>query len=743
MKFRVYTGFSYLKHELSPIFRMQYLREDITAGIIVACVSIPLSMAIAMASGVSPAVGLVSAIFGGILAAIFGGTRLAVTGPAAAMAVIIAYAIEQNGVAGLLVIGIICGILQILFGILRLGRYARFVPLPVVAAFTAGIGFIILVGQLPRAFQLSLPEQRQIIDIVKYIWSNISNINLTAFILAILTLVVVKIVPRFSAKAPAALVAVLVTTLIVYFTNLRDIQLLGDLEYSLAMPKLPDFSAVKDWSGLIQSAIAVFALASLETLLSSSAVDNMGTGDIHNSNQELIGQGIANTGVALFGGIPVTGVIARSSVNIAAGAKTRRSPIIHSLVIVLAIYLFPNLIGMIPFAALVGVIIGETLNMINFRGFINSWRTDRLESLVYLFTFIAIILTDIISGVQAGVAVAVLIVAVKMLRTKANIHLWANKSLLRIGFSGGISFWSFERLAKLQDYILEHPDLRFVIFEFNELTGLDSSGATHILDTAKIISNNGIGVIFHGLNTNHQDLMFSCSYDGIPYSLTFTEDEIKTLLERSGVQHSVQDVLLQGMQKSLINFAHDRKELLTKLSQGQNPHTLLITCSDSRLNPNAFLSAGLGELFIVRNVGNVVPRYHEIESQCSEAAAIEFAINVLKIRNVVICAHTDCGAVKAVISNEKVEEGMDNLNNWLNNIRKALKDKQINDLNDGIKFNLLCQLDNLTTYPVIKKLIIQNKIEISAWLYDVHKADVLSWDNDLQQLVSLLKKPSN
>lgn len=734
---KLYFGFSYLKGELAPMFRKKYLQEDIFAGLTVACIAIPLSLAIAMASGVEPGVGLISAVIGGILAAVLGGTSMAVTGPAAAMAVIIASNVEQYGMTGLLIIGIVCGILQILFGVFKLGRYAKLVPLPVVAAFTAGIGFIIIVGQLPKALQLPAPDQNHVFSVIQHIGTYIETMNPIAFGLALMTLATLKILPRFFPKAPTPLIAVAIPSLIVYFAGLKNITLVGSIPHSLATPHLPNFSQISNWNDLFMSAFAVFALASLETLLSSSAVDSMGKGDMHNPNQELIGQGAANLGVAIFGGLPVTGVIARSSVNIAAGAKTRRSAVFHSIAVLAAIYLFPGLIEKIPVAALAGILLSAGISMINWKEFVHYWRTDRSEALIYLITFIAIIATDLVEGVQAGISVAFLLVAIRMLKTRANIRLWTNQVVMRVGLTGGMTFWSFGRLNKLEEYVLEHTGLRFVVFEFNEVSGLDSSGAGHLITTAQTIASGGIKIIFHGLSQEQENIINANTQGEPVWSYTHTESEIKVILEASGVQHSAKDVLRHGMQKYLVDFAKERKQLISTLAQGQNPHTLLITCSDSRLNPNSFLSSGLGELFIVRNVGNVVPVY-ESNSQHSEVAAIEFALGSLEIRNIVICAHTDCGAIKSVLGGGCNDDS--GLSNWLKRIRIGYGENLPDNVSDGVRFNLLNQINNLKTYPVVNKLLAEANLGISAWVYDVSTADMMEWSFESGQLVSLIKE---
>jgi carbonic anhydrase len=701
------------------------------AGLTVACVAIPLCLAIAMASGVAPGVGLISAIIGGIIAAIFGGTRMAVTGPAAAMAIIIANSVELYGLTGLLIIGVICGLLQLTCGLFRLGRFAKLVPLAVISAFTAGIGFIILIGQLPKALQLPTPPQSDVIYVVKHIGMYITQMNPMAFILAIMTLVILKVLPKYFPKLPVPLIAVAIPTVLVLYFGLSSIQVVGSIPHSLALPHLPNFREVTDWKDLIQSALEVFLLASLETLLSSSAVDSMGSGDMHNPNQELIGQGMANLGVSLFGGIPVTGVIARSSVNLAAGAKTRRSAIIHALAILAVIYLCPQILELIPVAALSGILFGAALSMMNFREVVTFWKSDKTEVIIYAVTFFAIILTDLINGVEAGILTAFLIVAIRMLATRADVKLWTNKEVFRVSLSGSMTFWSFEKLSKIEERVIANLKLKFVIFELNDVQGIDSTGASHLLSMARSISAYGIGVIFHGLKSEQRRLLDMVDSEVKPYTETVTESDVKRILEDAGVRHSAIDHLKHGMEKFLDQYVVENKVLLKSLAKDQKPHTLLITCSDSRLNPNSFLSVGLGELFIVRNVGNVIPKFTTENYTYSEGAAIEFALGALGIRNVIVCGHTECGAIKACVDKHEIKSV--GLNNWLQLIKDGFTEKQPIDAYQGVKFNLLNQVENLKTYPLVAELLKSKELDIAAWVYDVRTAHILEYNNALHK----------
>jgi carbonic anhydrase len=732
MQFRPYFGVNYLKEEFATIFQRKYLANDVLAGLTVTCIAIPLSLAIALASGVPPGIGLISAIIGGIIAAVLGGTRLAVTGPAAAMAILVASTVENYGLTGLLVTGLICGFLQILCGVLRLGHYTKLVPLPVITAFTAGIGFIIFIGQLPKAMQLPTPDQNHVIDVIIHIGKYLKEMNPTALAIAASTLAILKIMPRFYPRLPNALIAVVIPSLIVYFANIPGIQLIGTIPHSLPMPHLPNFSTITNWSDLIISAFTIFGLASLETLLSSCSVDNMGGGPIHNSNQELIGQGFANTAVALFGGLPVTGVIARSKLNIDAGAKTRRSAILHSFAILAAIYIFPGLIEKIPVATLAGVLFSVTLSMMNWREFIHFWKTDRGEAIIYFSTFMAIIITDLIKGVQAGIMIAFLIIAIRMLKSKTNIHLWTNQTVMRIELRGIVAFWSFNRLHKLQAHIQEHPELKFVIFDFSKLRDLDSSGAIHLINTSNSITNDKIKVIFHSLGQKENSILKKNATPPISWIETHSENEIKDILEKSGVPNLAQDAIRHSIQKYLLHAKKERAHLRHPNEHIQKPHTLLITCSDSSLNPHVLLSTGPGELFIIRNIGNVVPPYEET-STYSEVAAIEFALTHLGIRNIVICAHTECAAVSAAVS-AKIT-GNSNLINWLELIQFSFIKHKPKNKNDSIKINMLQQVKNLKTYPLITSLLSKKQLTISALIFDVHSTSILEWNEELDTLI--------
>ncbi|MCC2644818.1 MAG: hypothetical protein K0R94_596, partial [Burkholderiales bacterium] len=707
---------NYLINELKPIFKLQYLSNDIFAAISLVVIAIPLSLAIAVASSVSPSVGIISAIIGGILGAIFGGTRLGVTGPAVAMSVLIASSVESYGFSSIIIIGIICGILQIISGIFKLGRFAKLVPLSLVLAFTAGIGFLLFFRQLPLAFNDTiLPNSNPFLNVIEHINLYLGKANLTSVIIVISTILILKIVPKFYPKAPSFLFAVAIPTLIVYFFNIKNINLVGSIPHNIINTETLDFSKISNWGSLCIIAGEVFLLASLETLLSSNAVDMISNNsDLHDPDQELIGQGISNIGTVVFGGIPVTGLIARSSVNVISGGKTRRAAIFHSLIILLIISTCPIIIEIIPIAVLAGILIAAAITMMNFKQVAQLWRTNKPEFVVYLITFAAIVTTGLMAGIQTGLFAVFIMVGFRKFKTKTSVKLWTNNNILRVNLAGSITIWSYDKLSKIEEFAATTKGLKFVIFEFDKLHGIDAAGATLLIKIAKKLKALNINVIFHGLTDKQRDtIQINSDQDNNSFFITLNEGEIKNTLEANGVAHSAKDALKYGMTKFMSDYANDNKVLISTLAKGQKPHTLLITCSDSRLDPNVFFGANLGELFIVRNVGNVVPPF-DASNTYSEVAAIEFALNELGIRNIVLCAHTECGAVKASIPmNDLPYVG---LNNWLELIRNGFKVNKPLTTDMGVKINLLHQATNLKTYPKVQELLKTKELNLSAWI---------------------------
>ncbi|OGT37572.1 MAG: hypothetical protein A3F12_02260 [Gammaproteobacteria bacterium RIFCSPHIGHO2_12_FULL_38_14] len=730
-----------LIHEWKQLFSPQWFKEDLFAGAIVACVAIPLSLAIALASGVPPETGLITAIIAGIVCALFAGSPLTVSGPAAAMAVLVATIVKQYGLSGILMVGLGCGLLQILTGVFRLGFLIRFVPLPVVAGFTAGIGAIILVGQFPRALGLPPITDPHLAEILLYVSQSTQQIQWQAAGLALLTLFITFSLPRFLPRYPAPLIAVIIATLIaVYFK--MSVEAIGVLPQTFSLPSWPTFPN-SNYMALFTATLLTYALASLETLLSSSAVDKITRQKPHQPDQELISQGLGNMFSAFFGGIPVTGVIARSALNIQAGAKTRRASIFHSIFLLFAVYFFSSWIGQIPIAVLAGVLISVALRMCHPREFIEFLHASRSEALIYLITFFVIIATDLIVGVQAGIAAALIVALFRLAYIKTHVYEYSGHAT-QVHLDGPLTFLSFSQLDKMINKLSALDLQQGLIIDLSKTPLMDLSAASQLVKLIEDLKKKNVSVVLQGINPSCYDILLSvdASVD-IASLIAYDKAEILHILHR-GKTDTTLDRLAYGVEVFKQNKKPRYQSLFRKLAYEQKPHTLFITCSDSRINPNLITSTDPGELFLIRNVGNIIPVFHLTDTY-SEGAAIEYAVGILKVKDIVICAHSGCGAMQALIAgdifNEKEQVAFPHIARWLENIRK-IRDQFSADMSPvhAAKLNALLQYENIKTYPIVQQKMQSNELKVRVWYYDIGKSELEQWDDQENMFIVIGSK---
>jgi carbonic anhydrase len=724
-KFNFDLGLVSLLPEWKKLFSKQHLMSDVNAGITVACVAIPLSLAIALASGVSPSIGLVTAVIAGIVCALFGGTPLAVSGPAAAMSIIIASSVEKFGLKGLVFICLLIGVMQLISGVFRLGRLARFVPLPVISAFTSGIGVMILIGQLPRVFGLPQPDQSHIFGVLIHITQYIHQIKPGAFILVLMTIATIRILPKFFPKIPATLIAVIIAGIVVHLFPFGDIAVIGDTPRTLPTPHWPSFAA-NPYSELMLTTFTIYMLACLETLLSSSAIDKLVKTKKTNPDQELIGQGLGNIAVAMFGGIPITGVIARSAVNVQSGAKTRRSSIIHALAILLTVFAAAPLISLIPIAALAGVLISVAFSMINYHEFRNLWQISRGEALTYLVTFFTIIFVNLIAGVQVGILAACAIILLRM--TKTNIQVSSlSQNAIRFSLTGPLIFLSTSKINELEKNLQHANQKQTIIVDLSNLTNLDSSGASAIIDLINNYRDRKFNIYIKGLPRRFEALFKICGGNQILEKCSIvSESQLKQNASKlANVETSFRNRLIHGVQRFYADVENNNKRLYEHLALKQDPHTLFVTCADSRITPSLITSTDPGELFIIRNIGNFIPPYSCNELH-SEQAALEFALRILDIRDIVICGHSDCGAIQACC-NKDSNSFSPHLRNWIDKISSQLEMHESKDITLLAQQNVLNQIKNLHQYPLVQQRLMNKTLTLHAWFFDFKQNLIYEW----------------
>ncbi|MCF6109657.1 SulP family inorganic anion transporter [Mesorhizobium muleiense] len=403
-------------------YTSEHFKADAIAGLTVAIVALPLSMAIAIASGVSPERGLYTSIIGGFLVSALGGSRFQIGGPAGAFIVLMAATVARVGVDGLLLATMMAGVLLLIIGYLRLGTYIKFIPYPVTVGFTAGIAIIIFSGQIVELFGLKLAgkEPGPLVPKLMAIGEAAGTINLAATFVALLTIVAIALMKRWRPKWPAMLIAIGLASLVVALFSLPAETIgtrFGGIPRSLQMPAFPPISF--DWIvDVLPDALAFALLGAIESLLSAVVADGM-TGRRHRSNCELVAQGFANIASALFGGICTTGTIARTATNVRAGAHGPVSGMIHSALLLALMLVAAPLASYIPLAALAGVLAVVCWNMFEKQAFATLLRASRGDALVLMATFLIVIFRDLTEGIVVGFALGSILFIDRMAKSIA------------------------------------------------------------------------------------------------------------------------------------------------------------------------------------------------------------------------------------------------------------------------------------------------------------------------------------
>ena len=381
-----------------------------------------MAIAFGIASGVGPAEGLITAIIAGFIISAFGGSKVQIGGPTGAFIVIIYGIIQQHGLTGLLIATIMAGILLILMGVFKLGNIIKFVPYPVIVGFTAGIALTIFSTQMNDLFGMNIQGvPADFIDKWVCYAEHIKDINWWAFAVGAISLAILIFLPRLSKKIPASLVAIIVMTLITWllrrFAGVDSILTIGDLytiPSGIPAPHLPSFELAEGetfWSlvkSLFPAAFTIALLGAIESLLSAMVADGV-IGDRHNSNTELIAQGMANVVVPFFGGIPATGAIARTMANINNGGKTPVAGIVHALLLLAVLLFFGPLVALIPMACLAGILIMVSYNMSEFRSIMWLAKNPKSDFIVMLVTFILTVLFDLTIAIEVGLLLAIIL----------------------------------------------------------------------------------------------------------------------------------------------------------------------------------------------------------------------------------------------------------------------------------------------------------------------------------------------
>lgn len=513
------------------------LTADIMAGVIVGIVALPLAIAFGIASGVSPEKGIITAIVAGFLVSCFGGSRVQIGGPTGAFIVIVYGIIAQYGESGLMVATFMAGVFLILLGLFRLGTIIRYIPYPIVVGFTSGIALTIFTTQVKDLFGLSIDEVPG--DFVSK-WvvyaHHFHTIDLWSTLVGVLSVVIIALTPRFSKKIPGSLVAIVVMTVAVWllktYAGVDSVSTIGD-RFSINS-QLPDanvpvltWETVKD---LISPAITIAILGAIESLLSATVADGV-IGDKHNSNQELVGQGIANLFSPIFGGIPATGAIARTMTNINNGGRTPVAGIVHAVVLLLIFLFLMPLAQYIPMACLAGVLVVVSYNMSGWRTFKELLNNPKSDVGVLLVTFFLTVVFDLTVAIEVGLLMACLLFMRRMAEsTQISVltddidpnsesdielheeHLVIPARVEVYEINGPYFFGIANKFEEEMIRIGDRPKVR--IIRMRKVPFIDSTGIHNLTNLCRISQREGITIVLSGVNPHvHATLEKAGFYD--------------------------------------------------------------------------------------------------------------------------------------------------------------------------------------------------------------------------------------
>ncbi len=503
------------------------LRADMVAGLTVAIVALPLSMAIAIASGVGPERGLYTAIVGGFLVSLLGGSRFQIGGPAGAFIVLVAATVSRHGVDGLILATMMSGVLMMLAGWLRLGTYIKFIPYPVTVGFTAGIGVIIFASQLRHLFGLTLPgrEPGPFVEKLQALAAASGTLNPAAVAIATLTVALIWAVKRFRPNWPSLLVAVVAGTVAAWALGL-DVQtigtMFGSIPRTLPAPALPDAS----WDKVVAvapDALSFALLGAIESLLSAVVADGM-TGRRHRSNCELVAQGVANIGSALFGGFCVTGTIARTATNVRAGAHGPVSGMMHAVCLALFMAVAAPLASYIPLATLAGVLAVVAWNMVEKHAIAALMRSSRGDAAVLAVTLLLTVFRDLTEAIVVGFALGAILFIDRMGRAVSvethkpfstedvpdelhpgEVDRGADPDTVIYQISGAFFFGAASTVGSVLDRIADQRQ-NFVL-DCSKVALFDSTAANVIEAAARKASRSGVRFILSGVPGDARKLL--------------------------------------------------------------------------------------------------------------------------------------------------------------------------------------------------------------------------------------------
>lgn len=526
MKINEYTPklFSLLKEGISR----KQLTKDVLSGIIVGIVALPLAIAFAIASGVSPEKGLITAIIAGLVISVLSGSRVQIGGPTGAFIIIVFGIVQEHGVDGLTIATFMAGFLIMGLGVLRLGNYLKFIPYPLIVGFTSGIAVVIFSTQIKDFLGLEIESvPADFVDKWLVYFQHLDSVNWIALGLSTGTVLIALNFYRITTKIPGSLVAILLCTLLVYFFELPVETIeskYGEIPNKLALPQIPaiNFKIIQE---LIEPAIAIALLGAIESLLSAVVADGM-IGGRHRSNMELVAQGAGNVFSGLFGGIPATGAIARTATNVKNGGRTPIAGIVHAIFLLLIMLLFAPIAKLIPLACLAGILVVVAYHMSEWRHFKGLLNSNRMDIMVLLTTFFLTVFFDLILAIEIGMILSSFIF-MKRMSEATTIHnaeklfgtsepdgekmfedelTYIPKDTMLYEINGPLFFGASQKFQEFLTDLKQEP--KVLIIRMRHVPFIDATAITRLEEFTRTLNARGTTIILSGANRQIKEELF-------------------------------------------------------------------------------------------------------------------------------------------------------------------------------------------------------------------------------------------
>jgi carbonic anhydrase len=729
-------------------FSFKNLTYDIPSGIAVFFVAVPLCLGIAHASGAPLIAGLITGIIGGIIAGLISNSNLSVSGPAAGLTAIALAGIAKLGsFEAFLLATALAGILQIVLGVLKAGAIATYIPNTVIKGMLSAIGLILIIKQFPHLIgydieamgvqefadtaedlNKKIPEGENTLTILM---EGINNLNQGVLLIGLLSLGFLIIWDKFFQARfktiPGSLLVVLIGVLINYalenvlftyplesehFVNIPKISSLSEFVHISSFPHWGAFGQYAMYS----TAFTIAIVASIETLLSVEAIDKL---DVEKrktgANRELVAQGIGNLLAGLLGGLPMTAVIVRGSVNVSAGAKTKASTIVHGCLILVSVVFFASIMNLIPLACLAAVLIYTGYKLLAPQLIIEQYKKGWGQLIPFLITVLAIAFSDLLIGVTIGIVTSLIFIVMEDYKgTVLQVRDLGKRKRIILGEN--ITFLHKPKLVKIFDEI---PNDAIVEIDGSRNFYIDKDILELITDFKHKAPQKNIELIIGGIKQmQNEDL----------------EESMRKAYER----------LFVNNEKWVADRTKEDPDYFKKLSVGQTPQYLFIGCSDSRVPANEITGTDAGEMFVHRNIANMV-----VNTDINMLSVVQYSVEVLNVKHIIVCGHYGCGGVKEAMQHRS--NGL--IDKWLRNIKDVIRlhKEELDSIHDEhkkydrlVELNVREQVINLMKTSFIQKNKAQYGFpEIHGWVYDISTGKIndlkIDVDNEFPEYNSIYK----